>query len=221
MKAPLRQHDVHWRYLAFALVATRSLLGRSHLSSVGVGGPVVWRRVVGCALSVGSALLMAAVFGVADLHLSGQGMALFWISNMSAFWLLLPFVAGCFQRRPLAATLMGLATTLVALTAFYYVGNASLAQVTSVYRVYFVGGVVTGPLYGWLGWRWRVSRSLVSGSALAVAFVLEPLAWRLHIGYLPNPGSVWITESLFGVTLTVLVAVLAVRRTAARRTASF
>src|SRR3954469_19399957 len=113
----------------------------------------------------------AAVFGAADQYL-GSLSAHPWgadISLLSAPWLVLPFVAGCTQREPKRAALLGLACTVSALVGY---GLMTLSPVeNAVLNTQFVagfvrsqgavilGGLLTGPLFGWLGFRWRTERA--------------------------------------------------------------
>ena len=63
-----------------------------------------------------------------------------------------------------------------------------------------VGGLVTGPLFGALGWRWRTTHSRASAVLVAAAFCLEPVA-RLAAGQLSSPAVVWGVEVMLGVAL--------------------
>jgi hypothetical protein len=42
--------------------------------------------------------------------------------------------------------------------------------------IYVGGGLLTGPLFGWLGNRWRTHRDWTNALAVAVAVCCEPLA---------------------------------------------
>jgi hypothetical protein len=42
--------------------------------------------------------------------------------------------------------------------------------------LWFAGGLATGPLYGWLGYRWRTRRSVATALIAALPLVLEPAA---------------------------------------------
>jgi hypothetical protein len=63
-----------------------------------------------------------------------------------------------------------------------------------------VGGLVTAPLFGALGQRWRTERSWISAAALAAALCLEPLA-RFADGQLSSPDFVWLIEISLGTCL--------------------
>jgi len=71
--------------------------------------------------------------------------------------------------------------------------------------VYIVGGLVTGPLFGLLGERWRVRRSWVSAALVAGALCLEPLA-RWATGQLWPPVPVWTAEVASGAFVAALFA---------------
>jgi hypothetical protein len=69
--------------------------------------------------------------------------------------------------------------------------------------------VVAGLVFGLFGWWWGRSRSLVAGTAVCLAFVLEPWAWALHDGHLPHPSVIWIAEAVVG--LAALAWIFAAR----------
>jgi hypothetical protein len=62
---------------------------------------------------------------------------------------------------------------------------------TDLNPLWTVGGILTGPMFGLLGQRWRTSRSWVGAVALTAALCLEPL--------LTGPSSVWVAEMTIGV----------------------
>jgi hypothetical protein len=66
----------------------------------------------------------------------------------------------------------------------------------------FIGGLVTGPLFGWLGYRWRTDRAWWAAAAVVGALCLEPLA-RLPVGRAIRFPSVWVAEVAAGVALAV------------------
>jgi hypothetical protein len=78
---------------------------------------------------------------------------------------------------------------------------------------YILGGLVTGPLFGFLGQRWRLQKSWVSAALVAGALCLEPAA-RWVTGQLYPPVHVWTTEVVSGVVAAVVFAsaLLASRR---------
>jgi hypothetical protein len=178
------------------------------------------------------ALLLSAVFGAADQYLGSLPGAHLWASHvpwvtdvslLSAPWLLLPFLAGATQRDPRRAALLGLACTMSALAGYVLmtlspVENAELT-VTSVEgyvrssdRV-IVGGLVTGPLFGWLGFRRRAESAWLGALVVAAAFCLEPLARSAAgQGQEIRFTTVWAAEVAIGVALATYVAVTARRQ---------
>jgi hypothetical protein len=174
------------------------------------------------------ALLLAAAFGAGDQYLGSMS----WhpwaadVSLLSAPWLVLAFVAGWTQRDARRAMLLGLGCTAVAFLAYGVmtlspVENAHLtaasarAFLLSERRV-VVGGVVTGPLFGWFGYRWRVDRAWLGAVATAAAVVLEPLA-RIPYGQAIRFRAVWSAEVAAGVAMLLYVVVERRRAFAARR----
>lgn len=168
---------------------------------------------------VGAALAASALFGGADQYL-GSFSAHPWaadVSLLSAPWLVLAFVAGWTQREPGRAALLGLACTFAALVGYgaMTLSPVEHAQLTlpavegfvrSSRRV-IVGGLFTGPLFGWLGHRWRAGRAWPGAVLVAGAVCLEPLA-RLYAGtgYEIRFRSVWVAEVAAGLAMLAYVA---------------
>jgi hypothetical protein len=158
-------------------------------------------------VAVALALVLSAAFGAGDQYLgslegSGHAWAAGWsadVSLLSAPWILLAFVAGATQRDPKRAALLGLACTYVALLGY---GVMTLSPVENAHftmagvrgfvyseRTVFIGGLATGPLFGWFGQQWRSGTMLAGALLVAAALCFEPLARRLSI----NPvRSAWV-----------------------------
>lgn len=167
----------------------------------------------------------AAAFGAIDQYL---GTVRFLVefgrwpstaSQVSATWLLLPFLAGCTQRSARASAAIGLVATQVALCTYAlmtvspFEGVAAaampnaLAAMVQANVVYVVCGLVTGPAYGWLGYRWRTARSPVAAALVIAALCLEPLV-RGAVGQRYDPAVVWRVEVALGLTAAVAFAVM-------------
>ena len=177
-------------------------------------------------LTVPLALLLAAVFGAGDQYLgsltgSGHPWAAGWstdLSLLSAPWLVLPFVAGATQRDPRRAALLGLACTYAALLGYAvmtlspiehaHLTLATLRGVAISERDVLVGGIVTGPLFGWFGQQWRTRRAITGALVTAAALCLEPLARRAGVNPIQD-RVVWLAEVAAG--LGFAAAVLARR----------
>jgi hypothetical protein len=173
---------------------------------------------------VALALLLSAAFGAGDQYLgsltgSGHVWAAGWssdISLLSAPWLVLPFVAGATQRDPRRAALLGLACTYAALLGY---GLMTLSPIEHAHitvatvrgfliseRSVLIGGIVTGPLFGWFGRQWRTKRAVAGALITAAALCLEPLARRATI----NPiqyRDVWLAEVAIGLAFAAAVLV--------------
>jgi hypothetical protein len=146
-------------------------------------------------------------------------------AQVSAPWLVLPFVVGSTQRSARRAAILGAVGTAAALFGYFAMTyspleihpwtlqrfTSGLVAVTSTgYNpAYVVGGLLTAPVYGWLGWRWRTERSPVAAAAVVLAICLEPAA-RLATGQLYDPATVWLAEIAIGLALAG--AFLATRR---------
>jgi uncharacterized protein DUF6518 len=177
-------------------------------------------------LTVPLALVLAAVFGAADQYLgsltgSGHPWAAGWSSDLSllsAPWLVLPFVAGATQRDPRRGALLGLACTYAALAGYAvmtlspvenaHLTLAGLRGFAVSERSVLLGGIVTGPLFGWFGQQWRTRRAIAGALVTAAALCLEPLARRASINPIQD-RAVWLAEVAAG--LAFAAAVLAHR----------
>jgi len=162
------------------------------------------------------ALVAALAFGAGDQYLGSMS----WhpwaadVSLLSAPWLVVAFLAGWTQRDPRRGALLGLACTFAALLGYGLmtlspVENAhlnvqsALAFAESERRV-LVGGLATGPLFGWLGQRWRDRRAWLGALATAAALCLEPLA-RIPAGQATRFRTVWVAEIAVGLALATYV----------------
>jgi hypothetical protein len=144
-------------------------------------------------------LLVAIVglaFGAADQYLGSMSWLGLWTSTaaqVSAPWLVLPFLVGITQQSGRRAATLGLVVTLSALLGYFAMTYspmeihpwsfhpfvAGMVAVTTRERynpAFILGGLVTGPFFGLLGERWRVRRSWISAVIVAGALCLEPLA---------------------------------------------
>lgn len=203
------------------------------------------------------ALLAAFAFGAIDQYLG----ALSWpvlteVSGMSAAWLLVPFLAGAGQAGPRRAALIGLAATWLAVLG-YVVMVVSPVEGTQLgprpagvagswnqltphlflmslrsQWLWFAGGLITGPLYGWLGYSWRARRSWAAALLAALPVLFEPAARWLaaHVSLVSATGLAvqqpghgpaviaGVAEAAVGLALTGVVLTAMLRARAARST---
>jgi hypothetical protein len=179
-----------------------------HSQDLAAGAPPRHRGVA----AVFIALAAAFAFGAIDQYL-GAGAHSFAIQvsgGMSALWLLVPFLAGAWQASQLRAALVGLAATWLSVLAYVvmivspmegvHLGSrpagltGSWTQLTprlfltvlASQWLWFVGGLVIGRLYGWLGYRWRFGGFRAAALLAVLPVLLEPgarwLATRLGLG---------------------------------------
>jgi hypothetical protein len=184
------------------------------------------------AVRLAAFVLAGFIYGLAVSHIpSPSTVGVFWVSNLSAPWLLLAFLAGWSQRSRLWAAAAGALTDVAAIAGFYLTfllidpttgrpdGPTSILTRIVGGMGYWLGWVVptwetkavlAGLVFGLLGWWWGRSRSLLAGAAVCLAFVLEPVAWALYDGHLPRPAVLSIAGAAIG--LATLALVLASRR---------
>jgi hypothetical protein len=180
---------------------------------------------------VALALLLSALFGAGDQYLgsltgSGHVWAAGWssdVSLLSAPWLVLPFLAGATQREPRRAALLGLACTYAALLGYGLMtlspvehAHLTVAAVRGFFiseRAVFVGGIVTGPLFGWFGQQWRTRRAIAGALVTAAVLCLERFARRAAARPVTD-RDVWLAEVAAGLALAAAVLVTRFARTA-------
>lgn len=164
------------------------------------------------------ALVVGLIFGAVDQYLGTLHVTLrlgWWtlpVSQMSALWLLVPFLVGGTQERSVRAALVGLVATFAALSGYLLMGYgpAEGHPFTDVIHgasgwarsnvPWIVGGAVIGPLFGYLGARWRTRRSALAAAVVAGSFLLEPLV-RVATGRLLEPTWIWAAEAFAGAAL--------------------
>jgi len=163
---------------------------------------------------------IAVAFGILIALVKGNGGGIRdAVGNISVVWLLLPFLAGAYiGRTAITGALAGLCATLAALTGFYFAESfvldlgshpwlTDLSLTMGIVVYYGERALVTGPVFGALGFWWRRRCSRTAAGLLAGAFVLEPLAWwiyGMHIGggaAYPVPGypPLWLGEIMAGI----------------------
>jgi hypothetical protein len=184
------------------------------------------------------ALLVAIVvgvgFGAGDQYLGSISTPGGWtvsLSLLSAPWLVLPFAFGCRQLRAIRAVIAGLVVTISALVGYFLMimgpfeggqWNLNFHEARGLLlsnTLNIVGGLVTGPLYGFLGQRWRTRRAWISAALVAGALCLEPFALTAAGRTFPGESTiVWTVEVVAGVAIAAyfLVAGIGHRRGSSR-----
>ncbi|MDQ1685396.1 MAG: hypothetical protein QOC82_2133 [Frankiaceae bacterium] len=163
-------------------------------------------------------LVGCAVFGAADQYVGS--LTRFWaqawqVPALSAPWLLLPFLVGRTQRDLARAAILGGAGTLLALVAYGAMTISPIEHAAFTLggflafarsnALWFFGAVVTGPLFGYLGHRWRVARAPVAAVLVAGAVMVEPLVHGIHYPGVPVSivpfGPVTVAELACGLAM--------------------
>jgi hypothetical protein len=169
--------------------------------------------------------VVAVSFGVLMSALKGNGGGIRdQIGNLSAPWLLLPFLASAYASRGriLRGALVGVAVSMLALCGFY-VANSLVLQLgphpwiddlrlaVSGGRRWFVLAFLSGPTLGAIGSLWRRTGANLVALLTFALLVAEPLAdWVLQGGAAPGwvtglQPIVWVGESAVGVIACVAV----------------
>jgi hypothetical protein len=167
-------------------------------------------------------------WALAAVPLPEPSQSVFWVSNLASPWLVLGFLAGRAQRSAARAAATAVLTEVTGLMGFYshflvlHTGDPAAPPRTLLPRIvgnlegwfafvapWLPAAIAAGVVYGLLGQAWRRSRPLVAGLALAVPFVLEPWAWRLHTGFWEPPIALWFVETAVGLALLAGAAALA------------
>jgi hypothetical protein len=175
-----------------------------------------------------AALVAAAAFGFLIGAFKGNDAGLRGgVGNLSAPWLLVAFLPALRCRSLMRAAVVGLLSTGVALAAFYatltvvlagHLGGGGyvreLAVEAAANRVYFLAGLVTGPLFGavgaWVGHRhprdvWFVVGGLVAGEIVAVGLLQgrELLPPPLYFVWGVDDWTPYVAEAIVGVAIIV------------------
>jgi hypothetical protein len=173
-------------------------------------------------MGVAIALVLSAAYGAGTQYLGARVPG--WgpdVAGLSAPWLALAFVAGYTQRTLRRAVLVGLACTGVALVGYWLMTDSPVEGAhysLAAARGFFVsnertvlGGLVAGPVFGWLGHEWRERRTVAGALLLAAALCLEPLARRVSIDPI-RVQSVTIAEIAAGLLFAGVVLMCRYRR---------
>jgi hypothetical protein len=170
-------------------------------------------------------LALAATFGAADQFLGARAWILgSWATDtslLSAPWLLVAFVAGWSQQTAKRAMVLGFLCTLAALAGYWAMTLSPVEGAVVTLRGvrglvvgqsnYVLGALLSGPLFGWLGYRWGTRRDWKSALGAAVVVGLEPLAHVAAGTPVTVPG-VWAAEAVVGSLMALYVVVGARRR---------
>lgn len=171
------------------------------------------------------------------------------IGGLSTPWVLIPFVAGALCLRRLSGALMGLAATMFALAGWYLCATlledlgghgffGDLRLEFGANQVWFLAGLLSGPLFGAFGSWWHARRRLPAAVVAGALLMGEPLVMfaltGLHAAHVLHGGgngvpmllavvtNYWVSGTLSIVVLVcefllgAVVAALAVRRATPR-----
>jgi hypothetical protein len=165
-------------------------------------------------------IALAAAFGGADQYLGSLSAhpSATAVSLLSAPWLLVAFAAGWTQPTPRRAIVLGVVSTVAALCGYWLTtvspvegGVLTVAEIRGLLigqGAFVVGAFVTGPIFGWLGHRWRTDRWAIAPLVVAAALCFEPLAHAAVGSAIRSPG-VWMGEVAIGLLVAAYVAAAA------------
>jgi hypothetical protein len=172
-------------------------------------------------------LLGSVAFGVFMASIKGQDVGVRdALGNLSAPWVVLPFLAATRYSSIWRAAIVGVAMTLGSLLGFYVAEAAildlgqrpwyiDLKLTAGSVNIYEKWGVFSGVLYGALGGLWATRRSILAGAAVGLAFVCEPaivlVARRAGIwegGGLLDCRWLWVSEILIGLGAIAYVSAI-------------
>jgi hypothetical protein len=166
-------------------------------------------------------VLLGAFFGRAiSLIPAPSAQTVFWLANLSSPWLVLSFLAGSIQLSFRWAVLAGLVADVSCVVGFYagfltldrqrlglepslpliQVGLVSVSRWLIFIAPWVLYAVAAGGIFGVAGYWWTHTRSILSVAMVTVPFMIEPLLWRIKMGFFPEPASLWVIEVLVGVT---------------------
>jgi hypothetical protein len=167
------------------------------------------RRLSVCALAaVGGLAFGAGDQYLGSIHVSAHFAAASTVSGMSAPWLLLPFVAGVTCHAARRSALAGLVSSVFAVAGYTAMiispveGAHPVGALLATPRsqlVWFLAAMVSGPVYGVLGYRWRAFRSRLAAVLATGPLLLEPIAGFLKFGR-------WSSGDLAGYELELAAA---------------
>jgi hypothetical protein len=177
-------------------------------------------------LAVLVALTAAFLFGAFDQWIGAHN-NMFWTQvslDLSALWLVVPFIAGFMMSNQRKAVVMGFCTTCLSLLAFVLMiispmegthfgpapahlhGSWNQMSFGLLFHTllsqgqWFAFAVVAGPAFGLLGYRWRTVRYWAYALPVSLALVLEPPArWtfsRIGVGDIPYVPFTWPNNGL-------------------------
>jgi hypothetical protein len=163
-------------------------------------------------------VVIAGIYGAADQYLGsriGLGEWTVSVSQMSAPWLAIAFLAGCWPGRRVQAVAMGSLVTIAAVGG-YLAMTLSPMEGVAVQSIHwglevrsqlhiFLPALISGPAFGWLGGYWRATHSRLPGIVMAAFFVLEPLVRSLDGQLIDSHSLAWPAEIALGTTLAVVL----------------
>ncbi len=174
-------------------------------------------------------LMLALAFGVVVGFFKGNETDLRGgLGNLSAPWILVALLPAVWAGGPLRGALTGLASTLAALVGFYAAltvvlaghlgdGGYLLELLTEVRanRIYFLAGLVTGPVFGvfgaWLGRRHRQWVGVVAGAIVTAEIAVvgavqghQLLPRPLYFAWGVDSWTPYVAECIAGIALLAI-----------------
>jgi hypothetical protein len=174
-------------------------------------------------------MVLAMIFGIIISVFKGNGDGMrMAIGNAAAPWLILPLVSVLLIRehRIIPAALIGLLTSLVALSGFYLANTfvldlgphpwiIDLKLTMSAGRLYFILAFLSGSIFGALGgWQQKTHSNIIVILMMSL-FIFEPIV-GFSVPRFTNINSftyyvdypvVWAVEALVGLVLSIVMVI--------------
>lgn len=143
------------------------------------------------------------------------------IGNISAPWLLIPFLASVYaeRHRPSHAALVGFLASMCALIGFYFANSFVLDLGPHPWLVdlsltlpgmwfWFLLSLLSGPCFGLLGAWYTRHRTLIPALFVALLFVFEPFTWKIYdLGGLLSYPILSTIETTIGLVGSIVLVV--------------
>ena len=151
-----------------------------------------------------AAVVLPAMFGAIERHLQDHSTTGWYLANVAAVWLAIPFVFGALAVGATQAWMVGFVAEMSALAGFYGYMRFGENSHEPLHLIAFwtFCGVGAGPIFGLLVHHWRRLRSEFAALILGGMFVGEAVLLGLARA---RPTTVTALETVAGVLVAVML----------------